>query len=281
MSNESEPNLLYWDAMRTPPEDALKKISGGRLSGMTDISPQWRYEVMTCVFGPCGIGWKYEIDSFEMVPGADDQVVVFAHVRLYVRDPGGEWSDPIPGTGGSMFIAAENRRRSGPVGRGNAPTDEPLYTLYTSDEAKKMALTDALSVAMKMLGVGADVYRGHMDTKYSAPAAQGAARQAPAQRQAPPTFPAPAAPAPKPRLAYPETQKNPKFCPMGKHQSQPWASMPTADLTAALEYAKGTGEYAHLITDEHRMEIESIIAARNTAAAEPPNTQPEEAQDEQ
>ena len=26
-----------WDAVRTPPPDALKKIKGGRLSGMTDI----------------------------------------------------------------------------------------------------------------------------------------------------------------------------------------------------------------------------------------------------
>jgi hypothetical protein len=32
--------------------------------------------------------------------------------------------------------------------------------LRTNDEAPKMAVTDALSVACKMLGVGADIYRG-------------------------------------------------------------------------------------------------------------------------
>ena len=40
--------------------------------------------------------------------------------------------------------------------------------LYTSDEAYKMALTDALSVACKALGMGADVY-WHGGTKYTEP----------------------------------------------------------------------------------------------------------------
>ena len=51
-----------------------------------------------------------------------------------------EWSKPIVGVGGSMFIAKE---KSGP---------------YTSDEAYKMALTDAISVSCKALGIAADIY---------------------------------------------------------------------------------------------------------------------------
>ena len=39
--------------------------------------------------------------------------------------------------------------------------------LHINDEAYKMAVTDALSVALKMLGVGADVYMGLYDgSKY-------------------------------------------------------------------------------------------------------------------
>lgn len=41
--------------------------------------------------------------------------------------------------------------------------------LHTNDEAYKMALTDALSVAMKAIGVGADVYLGRSPTKYASP----------------------------------------------------------------------------------------------------------------
>ena len=61
-----------------------------------------------------------------------------------------KWSEAIPGTGGSHFITKE---KAG---------------LYTSDEAYKMATTDALSVAMKTLGVAADVYMGLWDgSKYN------------------------------------------------------------------------------------------------------------------
>jgi hypothetical protein len=42
--------------------------------------------------------------------------------------------------------------------------------LYTSDECFKMALTDALSVACKALGIGADVYWDRDPNKYDKPA---------------------------------------------------------------------------------------------------------------
>ena len=41
--------------------------------------------------------------------------------------------------------------------------------MYTSDECFKMALTDAISVACKALGVGADVYWDKDKTKYDQP----------------------------------------------------------------------------------------------------------------
>ena len=143
-------NLNYWEAMRTPPQSALKKIKGGRLSGMSDISPVWRNRVMTETFGPCGTGWKYEIVSFWTHNGHGDEVMAFCQINLYYFDKeAAVWSEPIPGIGGSMLTTQE---RSG---------------LHNSDEAFKMALTDAMSVSMKALGVAADVYMGVYDTKYS------------------------------------------------------------------------------------------------------------------
>jgi hypothetical protein len=52
--------------------------------------------------------------------------------------------------------------------------------LHTSDEAYKMATTDALSVAMKQLGVAADIYLGHNnESKYSNPSgSKGSAKKA-------------------------------------------------------------------------------------------------------
>ncbi len=153
-------NMKVWNALKTPPPEALKKIEGGRLKGMIDISPQWRYKAMTEQFGMCGVGWKYEVVRVFSEPGSDEQVFAFAEVLLYVQAPHSgddyRWSDPIPGLGGSMLIAKE---KAGP---------------HSSDEAYKMAITDALSVAMKMLGVGADVYMGMMDGKHTPPAGKPA-----------------------------------------------------------------------------------------------------------
>jgi len=163
-----ENNLKVWDAVKTPPASALKKIDGGRLKGMTDISPQWRYKVMTEQFGMCGWGWKYEIARTWCEPGSDNQVMVFAEVALFTENDSGtgqpQWSAPIQGIGGSMLIAEEYSKK------------KEKYVLYSSDEAFKMAVTDALSVAMKMLGVGADIYMGlndgskHADKSPSHPA---------------------------------------------------------------------------------------------------------------
>lgn len=98
---------------------------------------------MTEIFGLCGVGWKYTIDRKWLEKGGDeDKICAFVDVSVFVKVDGA-WSDAVPGTGGNVYTTKES---SGKV--------------HTSDECFKMALTDALSVAMKALGVGADVYCG-------------------------------------------------------------------------------------------------------------------------
>jgi hypothetical protein len=140
-------NLKLYDAVRSVPENAKKRITGGRLSGMTDINPMWRIKTLTEQFGICGIGWKYAITDKRLEQGANGEIAAFVDIDLYIKIDG-EWSEPIPGTGGSTFVAKE---RNG---------------MYTSDECFKMALTDALSVACKALGFAADVYFEKDRTKY-------------------------------------------------------------------------------------------------------------------
>ena len=140
-------NLKLYDAVRSVPENAKKRITGGRLSGMTDINPMWRIKTLTEQFGICGIGWKYVITDKRLEQGANGEIAAFVDVDLYIKVDG-EWSEAIPGTGGSAFVAKE---RNG---------------MYTSDECFKMALTDALSVACKALGFAADVYFEKDRTKY-------------------------------------------------------------------------------------------------------------------
>lgn len=141
-------NLTLWNSFSRPPKSALKTITGGRLKGMSDINPQWRYLALTEQFGPCGIGWKYTIDELWIEDGANGEKCAFARILLFVLIDG-VWSDPIPGIGGSKAVEQEQKR------------------LHSNDEAYKMAVTDALSTACKMLGVAADVYMGLWDgSKY-------------------------------------------------------------------------------------------------------------------
>ena len=144
-------NLRYYELLRKVPDYALKQIGAGRLKGMSDINPVYRIKAMTEAFGPCGIGWKYVITK-QWLETYGQEVKAFCNIDLFIKVDG-EWSDAIPGTGGSSVVAIE---RNG---------------AYVSDECYKMALTDALSVAMKSLGVAADVYyskdkQGQFDTKY-------------------------------------------------------------------------------------------------------------------
>ena len=60
-------NLDIYNDLRVVPEEAKKKIEGGKLKGKTDINPMWRIKALTERFGPCGIGWKYEIKDKKLL----------------------------------------------------------------------------------------------------------------------------------------------------------------------------------------------------------------------
>lgn len=140
-------NMFVYNAVRKVPQFALKEIKGGRMNGKSDINPMWRLQTLTEQFGICGFGWKYEIVRQWLEIGSNEEVAAFCNINLFVKMDG-VWSDAIPGTGGSAFVAKE---KAG---------------LYTSDECYKMALTDAISVACKALGVAADIYWNNPKSKY-------------------------------------------------------------------------------------------------------------------
>ena len=150
---ENYETLGIYNKIKEVPKEAQKPITGGRLSGMTDIKPMWRIEKLTEVFGPVGLGWYAPITKREIIEGANNEKIAIVDINLFVNYKvpynldDDLWSEPIIGTGGSSFVAKEKNG------------------LYTSDECFKMAYTDALSVACKMLGMGANVYWG--DSKYN------------------------------------------------------------------------------------------------------------------
>lgn len=138
--------MQIYNGHKQVPDNAKKPIQAGRLKGLTDINPMFRIKSLTEDFGACGIGWYYEITK-QWIEPCGNESVAFTNIALYINVDG-QWSKPIIGTGGSKIISME---RNG---------------AYVSDEAFKMSLTDALSVACKQLGYGADVYWNGDASKY-------------------------------------------------------------------------------------------------------------------
>lgn len=158
-------NLELYEKVRSVPENAKKKITGGRLKGMTDINPMWRIKKLTEEFGVCGTGWIPKIVRTWLDFGENNEVIASVEIELRVKVDG-EWSEPIPGIGGSKAVVKEQNG------------------VYTDDECYKKAYTDALSVACKALGMGADVYWDE-NTKYTPPSPTEPTRAA--QKQTPGT----------------------------------------------------------------------------------------------
>ena len=142
--------MQIWEQVHNCPQEALSPILGGKLKGKSDISPIWRYKRLTELFGPVGICWATQNVRFQTYDTANGEIAVICLLELIYRgDEDAEWSDPVMGQGGSMFVATEKGQ------------------LVTNDEAFKMAYTDAISVACKQLGFAADVYWSKgSDSKY-------------------------------------------------------------------------------------------------------------------
>ena len=141
-------NLAIYEKYRKVPKEALKNFNNGNFSG-TDINTMWRIKCLTEQFGPVGIGWYYNIKRLWIEEAKNGDQFSFAEIELFIKVDG-EWSKPISGNGGNKFCYTKN---------------DGDYK--ASDEAYKMAVTDALGVACRSLGFGADVYWANDKTKYA------------------------------------------------------------------------------------------------------------------
>ena len=140
-------NLEFWDKYKAVPKTALKDFDTGRFKG-TDINTMWRMKVLTETYGKCGFGWYFKILRMWTETTPEKEVFAFAEIELYIKE-NGEWSMPISGNGGNKLL---RNTKSG---------------TSSSDEAYKMAVTDAFGVACRNLGIGADVYWENDKTKYT------------------------------------------------------------------------------------------------------------------
>lgn len=139
-------NLRIWDAVsKTDPKHTKGFTRAGGFKG-TAIKPIWLTKRLTEQFGPAGAGWGMEKPDFQVVE-ATEEILVFCTVALWYLDE--DRRCMVYGVGGDK-VMGKNK-----------------YGAFTNDEAFKASYTDALSNAMKQIGMGADVHMGLFeDAKY-------------------------------------------------------------------------------------------------------------------
>jgi len=134
-----------WDRLgKTDPKHTKGFSRSGGFKG-TAIKPMYSFHRMTEEFGPCGQGWGVNQPSFQVVPGTEGEVLVYCTVSVWHADR----ANLVFGVGGDKAVV---KYSSG---------------LKSDDEAFKKAFTDAITNALKLIGVGADVHMGLFDdSKY-------------------------------------------------------------------------------------------------------------------
>lgn len=139
-------NMRIWDALsKTDPKHTKQFKRAGGFQG-TATKPIWLNKRLTEHFGPCGTGWGMEKPEFEFVT-AGNEILVFCTVALWYRETGAAegMQSFVYGVGGDKVLGTNK------------------YGPFTNDEAAKASYTDALSNAMKQIGVAADIHMGQFD----------------------------------------------------------------------------------------------------------------------
>lgn len=140
--------LTIWQELEVTDPRATTAFDRGGFKG-TAIKPIWMVKRMTEQFGTCGIGWGICEPTFQVVP-AGNEILVYCTVSIWITEPG----QRICGVGGDMVLQTFKKGK-------------PEEYQKADDEAFKKAYTDALSNAMKFLGMGADIHMGRFeDSKY-------------------------------------------------------------------------------------------------------------------
>lgn len=134
-------NTALWDSLgKTDPAHTKRFSRSGGFKG-TATKPMWVYRRLTEQFGPVGIGWGHSKPDYQVVPGAEGEVLVYCTVECWHSDR----ANTFHGVGGDKVVSKNK------------------HGLFSDDEAYKKAFTDAVMNAFKSLGVAADVHMGLFD----------------------------------------------------------------------------------------------------------------------
>ncbi len=159
-------SLELWDLFEKTDTAFTKRQDTG--AKLTSINPEYQIKKFTEHFGPCGVGWGFELVSSEMIEGAamvsrkiegNDGVPInfgpclihTAKVKLWFKMP----EDPAVHKGAEIHSITATGHTKFVYMTQYGPT--------TDDEYEKKSTTDALTKAMSFLGMGGDIRMGMFD----------------------------------------------------------------------------------------------------------------------
>lgn len=156
----NEVNLSLWDKVKDTDQNFVTPIfsANGNLSSINH-----NYQIMraTNLFGPCGLGWGYDIINEDYVKGAalfKEHPESGNHTLHVVRIK--FWYKPDGYKNGDKDLKGEVTHFGQTV-----LSNIDSAGIYSFDEnAPKKSLTDAIGKCLSMLGFSADIYSGQADS---------------------------------------------------------------------------------------------------------------------
>ncbi len=146
-------NLALWSLVEKTDPAHVKPITGKSYSGNSP-KPHWLILKATEMFGPCGIGWGFQVVDERIENGSDGDRMSFARVRLWY-----EWDGrrgEVEHVGGTPFSGKRKKKN---------PTDQDIF--FADEDAPKKSVTDAIIKALSLIGFAGDIFLGRWDdSKY-------------------------------------------------------------------------------------------------------------------
>jgi len=136
-------NKALWRRVFTTDPKAVKPITGKQYSGNSP-KPYWIVERLTDEFGPCGIGWGFDIVSERMEHLPEENVLHIAVVRFWYE------------MGGKRGALEQ-------IGQTKAAYRTSKGTMLVDEDAPKKSVTDALVKCASYLGFAGDIFSGRWD----------------------------------------------------------------------------------------------------------------------
>ena len=144
-------NKALWQRAFTTDPKAVKAITGKQYSGNSP-KPYWIVERLTDEFGPCGIGWGFQIISERFERFSDTDSLHVASLRFW-------------------YMLDGKRGELEQIGQTKASYTTKAGAFMLDEDAPKKSVTDALVKCASYLGFAGDIFSGRWDdSKYVAEA---------------------------------------------------------------------------------------------------------------